>query len=166
MKNVTAGRIRGFTLIELLVVVLIIGILASVALPQYNRAVGKARVATTLPVLKNYAEAQKVYYLAHGSYATQLDELDIEIPTEMAGGRCEFAENVMPNGVISCRIPDYLVLTLFLTGDEQVVGKLVVESYDTGNGVANAISSSLLSGMQKDDHTGCGNGNCWNVQFM
>ena len=75
MKNKQA-----FTLIELLVVVLIIGILAAVALPQYQKAVEKARAATIFPLLKAVGEAQENYYLANGTYATSFDDLTVDIP--------------------------------------------------------------------------------------
>ena len=66
MKNVTMGRLSGFTLIELLVVVLIIGILAAIAVPQYQKAVTKSRFAEAMSNLRTIAEADKVCRLAGG----------------------------------------------------------------------------------------------------
>ncbi len=66
-KNCCKQNIKGFTLIELLVVVLIIGILAAIALPQYQKAVRRARLTEAKVILKNLTKAQDMYYLRGGS---------------------------------------------------------------------------------------------------
>ena len=72
---------RGFTLIELLVVVLIVGLLAAVALPQYNKAVKLSQGAEALAVIDAYEKASTAYYLEHGTYeGINAETLGVDMP--------------------------------------------------------------------------------------
>lgn len=66
---------QGFTLIEIIVVVIIIGILASIALPKYQKTVEKARLAEAIRLLKHIREAQLIYHTKYSAYANSIDNL-------------------------------------------------------------------------------------------
>ena len=68
---------KGFTLIELLVVVLIIGILAAMAMPQYFKAVERSRMTEADQLLSSIAQAQQRKYLQINKYTTEYKSLDV-----------------------------------------------------------------------------------------
>ena len=86
--NTKNNNKMGFTLIELLVVVLIIGLLASIAVPGYRKAVEKSKVADALTTMSAVAKSEHGFYLAKNKYTKDFADLDIAL-IDKDGNRAE-----------------------------------------------------------------------------
>jgi len=71
-------RQSGFTLIELLMVVVIIGLLASIAIPKFQSVRERAYLAALRADLRNLANQQDVYYNDNYSYSTNVTALEFD----------------------------------------------------------------------------------------
>ena len=170
MKKHFTGRLGGFTLIELLVVVLIIGILSAVALPQYEMAVTKARVATILPAMRRWYDALNLYKLETGSYVCERGgagspELGVFWPsselsdcsddgTECWGNKWHCQANEERNGSVYCQTEwlgdDSVFITLYQQQDElypHLAGKRTCLPYtEKGIRICKALGGKLVTG--------------------
>ena len=85
-------RQAGYTVADLMTVVVIIGILASVSINQYNKFIARSRRPETVMAFRSIASAQREYLLTHGTYAGTFSALGFNVergaqisPTEIQG---------------------------------------------------------------------------------
>ena len=161
MKKLNIKNYKGFTLIEMLVVVLIIGILAGIALPQYTNAVRKARVAEAKIALRALVDATDRWWLAHpgdGEGFGSLENLDIEVPTETNNWEIYLDECTLDGCVVMATPKWEEGYTIgywsnhYLGGEDPFCGKLTCyAASEEGSKICKSLGGTLMDGQEEID---------------
>ncbi|MGV3001783.1 pilin [Vibrio sp. E150_018] len=101
MKQLQQGKKKpqkGFTLIELMIVVAVIGVLAAIAMPQYQKYVAKSEVASVLATLTGAKTNVEAYAVSYGEFPAAGKESDLGIPSSIPLGAAAFSPDATTSG--------------------------------------------------------------------
>jgi len=127
---------KGFTLIELMIVVAIIGILAAVAIPQYQNYVARAQVSEALVLASGAKTAVAEHYMATGSFPDD---------NEAAGLATTITGNYVDSVTVSVDDGKALITALFSSTEAHSKlqgGKMTLTAVDTGGSIGFSCSST------------------------
>ena len=138
---------RAFTLIELLVVVLIIGILAAVAVPQYQKAVEKSRITQALTFLNAVYKSYQLCVLQHGENSedcylgdpTVLANMDIELPGEIETAGCASDTSCIKTQDWEFGTDDSTTFTAYRMQNEEPIYTLWIQLTNNNNDIGKVI---------------------------
>lgn len=117
-----SGRQSGFTLIELVITVVIIGILASIAMPAYQEYVRRGHRAAAQSEMMDIANRQQQFFLANRGYASSISALNYTLPT-VVGTR--YTAGITANNAAT---PPTFAITFTAKGAQTSDGNLTLNS--------------------------------------
>jgi type IV pilus assembly protein PilE len=133
----------GFTLIELMIVVAIVGILAAIAMPNYNEYVTRSRITGALSTLSDMRVKMEQFFQDNHDYTSACTAAVVP-PTDN------------PNFTFSCGVPTLTAYTLTATGQGRMDGFV----YTINQSNAKTTTLSAASGKASAGWSGTGS-TCW-----
>ncbi|TOB68950.1 pilin [Vibrio parahaemolyticus] len=144
MKNSKQKKQQGFTLIELMIVVAVIGVLASIAIPQYQKYVAKSEVASALATMTGVKTNVEAYAVENGEFPDTGKENDLGVPSSIPSGNIEFAKTASAaTGTITFTFKNSGVSNL-ITGKKFALARDGNGTWTCDGTASNAVTDDLL----------------------